>query len=117
MKTELKIILSIIVLIFFIDCDAQQVGVGISSSTVSIYNSANAKTSILLGDTTLKLDTFILKPNEVWQSPAYLKDPVIKIRSQNHVVTYLLKRGNSFMIYWNRKRKYWDVKKIRSRQS
>jgi hypothetical protein len=113
--TRLKLILSASITTIALNCCAQQAGLRITSQAVAITNDAKHKISILLGDTTVRLDTFSLAPKAVWHSPNYQNDPVIKVQTDSYIATYLLKRGDSFMIFWNKKRKYWDVKKIRNR--
>jgi hypothetical protein len=59
------------------------------------------------------LDTFELKANEVWYSPAYTVDPIIKIQTQNIIKTYQLRLGKNYMIYWNKRKKFWDINKTK----
>ena len=107
----MKKILSIIPMILvFAFCAAQQVGERLTKSSVVIYNNTKNKKIILLGNNT-KLDTFKLMENEVWLSPPFEYDPIFKLQTQNHVVNYQLKPGNYYMIFWNGKKKYWDLKK------
>ncbi len=113
----MKRILNVVILFFLvIPCNAQQAGERITSTLVIIYNNSNSKISILLGPPAGKMDTFNLKGNEVWYSPSYTKDPVIKIKTQSHVVNYQLRIGNSYMIFWNKKKKYWDITKTKNRK-
>lgn len=88
-----------------------QVGERIMETTVSIYNASNSEISFVLGDLSTNLDTFRLKKSEVWYSPAYNFDPVLKIQTQKTIKTYQLRLGDSYMIFWNKKMKYWDLTK------
>jgi hypothetical protein len=97
--------------LLFSSCAAQQVGERIMQTSVVIYNNNNQKMTIVLGEPAIKMDTFILKGGEVWISPVYKKDPTIKIQTKSHVANYQLKLGNYYMIFWNGKKKYWDLKK------
>ena len=72
--------------------------------------------SLLLGEDSLRLDTFKIKGNDVWFSPGYRKDPIIFIQTQAHVSKYQLRLGNYYMIFWNGKKKYWDINKTQKRQ-
>ncbi len=113
----MKKTLSIIVFfLLIISCNAQQIGERITSTLVIIYNNSNSKISILLGFPPERMDTFNLKAHDVWYSPTYSKDPVIKIKTQAHVVTNQLRIGNSYMIFWNTKKKYWDIIKTKNRK-
>ncbi len=92
-------------------CAAQTLGERVLQTSVVIYNNTNQKMSIVLGESANKMDTFRLKATEVWLSPSYKNNPTVKIQTKNHVVNYQLKLGNYYMIYWNNKKKYWDIKK------
>lgn len=35
------------------------------------------------------------------------------MQTQNHIVTYQLRLGNYYMIFWNEAKKYWDLKKTK----
>ncbi len=70
---------------------------------------------ILLGPVPTHPDTFTLKPNEVWHSPGYTRDPIIHITTQRVTIIYQLARGNSYMIFWREERKVWDLIKIQNR--
>jgi len=110
-----KLLSTVILSIFLITCKAQAVGERITKTLVTIYNNSNTRLSVLLGDPSVRMDTFKLKENEVWYSPTYANDPVIKVQTQHHVTTYQLRLGNSYMIFWNTKKKYWDIKKTQNR--
>ena len=115
MMIKLKIVFIAVISIVSSQSFSQQLGPRITESMVSLYNNSDRETSILLGDTAVRLDTFFIKAQEVWHSPSYVRDPVIKIQTGSFVATYLLRRGNSFMIYWNGRKKYWDLKRIQKR--
>lgn len=103
------------VILLFYSCDAQQAGERFTKTSVVIFNNTNNKTTILLGSTT-KLDTFKLKENEVWFSPSFTFNPTFKLQTKNHTVAYQLRLDNYYMIFWNNKKKYWDLKKTKKRQ-
>lgn len=112
----MKKLLSLLpVILLFAHGIAQQAGERFTKTSVVIYNNTNNKTAILLGSAT-KLDTFRLKENDVWFSPPFSFNPIIRLQTQGHIVTYQLKRGNYYMIFWNDKKKYWDLKKTKKRQ-
>ena len=115
MARVVKLRLSILLVCFLISCKAQQTGLRITSTIVSIYNKSNKETMILLGPIPTRPDTFTLKANEVWHSPGYTRDPIIHIKSQNVTIEYQLKLGNSYMIYWRKEQKFWDLEKIKNR--
>lgn len=117
----MKYLLSIVIFfILLVSCrtqaHSQQLGERLMSTAVGIYNSSNNKITILLGESSVKMDTFQVKENELWYSPSYNKNPIINIQTQNHLTTYQLKLGNYYMIFWNENKKYWDVKKTKKRQ-
>ena len=113
----MKQLFSISLFLFFIvSCAVQQVGERIAKTSLIIYNNSNNKKSFLLGETTLKMDTFKIKANEVWSSPVYNRHPIIKLQTQNHAVTYQLIIGKKYMVFWNVAKKSWDVKKMKKRQ-
>ena len=95
---------------------AQQGGIGITSSLVSVFNNSQSELSFLLGYPT-NLKSFKIKPQQVWYSPSFLTSPIIKIETQGITTEYQLKLGKAYMIYWNARKKLWDVKKIRERSS
>ncbi len=112
----MKKLLSLIsTFILFATCTAQNVqvvGDRISKTSVAIYNYSKNKTTILLGDST-KLDTFKIEDNSIWLSPPFKFNPIFKLQTQNFTVTYQLVLGNTYTIFWNDKKKYWDLKKIK----
>ena len=113
----MKHLLSILIgILFLINCNSQQIGDRVTKTSVVIYNNSNYKISILLGVSTLKMDTFKLKEKEVWLSPVYNRDPTIKLQTQNKVIAYQLKLDNNYMIFWNDKKKYWDIQKTKKKQ-
>lgn len=93
----------------------QQAGARITQTTVGIYTDANKKIKVLLGESVNKLDT-VTVADYVWYSQPYKKNPVLKIRTGNKNLTYRLKLGNIYMVYWNDPKKYWDVKKTNRRE-
>jgi hypothetical protein len=116
----MKIKHSILILLFLIligsSCKSQEAGVRITANLVVIYNNSNSKVSLLLGVPGAKPDTVSIKSNDVWYSPTYGSNPAIKIQTQKHISEYSLKLGNYYMVFWNSKKKYWDVKKTKPRQ-
>jgi hypothetical protein len=112
----MKKLLAIIPLLFLINsCTAQDalfMGQRVKKTTVTIYNRVNSVTTILLGSTT-RLDTFRLKSNELWISPAYGYNPIFKIKSQDTTVTYQLNISNSYLIFWNKEKRFWDLKEFK----
>ncbi len=113
----MKYLLSLVIFsTLLIPCVAQQAGDRFTKTSVVIYNNSNNKMSISLGESPAKMDTFKLNKSEVWFSPVYNRNPIIKIRTQNHVISYQLRLGDYYMIFWNNKKKYWDIKKTNKRQ-
>ena len=113
---KMKILFNIILLCTFAaSCTAQAVGQRITQNSVVIYNNSGNMISILLGEDSLRMDTFKIKGNDVWFSPEYHKDPIAFIQTQTHVGKYQLRLGNYYMIFWNDKKKYWDVQKTQKR--
>ncbi len=96
-------------------CVAQKAGDKISKTSVVIYNDADNDVSFLLGETS-KMDTFNVKENDVWFSPSFSFNPIIKLQTQSHILLYELRLGNYYMIYWNADKKYWDIKKTKKRR-
>lgn len=94
-------------------CLAQQVGTRIVETTVSLFNNSNNKLAILLGEPSSNMDTFELKANEVWYSPTYTINPIIKIQTRNIIKTYQLRLGKNYMIYWNKRKNVWDISKTK----
>lgn len=92
-----------------------QAGARFTETAVAIYNNTTNKITFLLGSNT-KLDTFTLKEKEVWLSPPFTFNPIFKMTTQNHTVTYQLKLNNAYMIFWNDRKKYWDLEKTQKRQ-
>lgn len=110
----MKHLLSILIIfISMFSCKAQQIGERLTKTSVVIFNNSKNSTSILLGESSSQMDTFKLKGNEVWLSPAYAHNPMIKVQTGKRIISYLLKPGNYYMIFWNDKKKYWDVKKTK----
>lgn len=95
-----------------VSCSA---GRRITANLVGIYNNSNAKMTIQLGETLKTMQNFTLKKHETWLSPNYNADPIIKIQTNDQVVTYTLQKGDYYMIYWNDMKKYWDVQKMNNR--
>ena len=91
----------------------QDLGARISKTTVGIFNNSNNKMEIKLGSSDSTLKVYQLPAMENWVSPAYNFDPLAKLESQNKTVKYRLKRDNKYMIYWDKNKKYWDLKKIK----
>jgi len=111
-----KLLSALTISFLFISCAAQyQIADRITKTSVVIYNNTNNELNILLGSKT-KLDTFKLEKNDVWLSQPYNFNPIFKIQTQNHIVTYQLRLGKYYMIFWNVKKKYWDLKKTKKRQ-
>ena len=111
----MKKLLSLAIFFFLAgSCHAQKAGERITSTLVILYNNSNTQLSILLGE--VKMDTFKLRENEVWYSPTYKSNPIIKIQTKGHLVVYKLKLGMSYMIFWDGRKKYWDLIKIESRE-
>lgn len=113
----MKYLISFIALfISFSTCNAQQAGERITKSAVVIFNNSNQDKYILLGETLAKADTFKIRKTEVWISPALKANPLIAIQTDTVVKTYQLKLGNYYMIYWNQRKKAWDIKRTIKRQ-
>jgi len=110
------LIIVVIFSFFLINCNAQKNPERIGRTSVSIFNNSNSMLTILLGDPSVKMDTFKLKENQVWSSPTYKNDPKINIQTQNHTVAYQLRLGKSYMIFWNKPKKYWDIMEIKNRE-
>lgn len=106
----MKKLISVLILSFsFVCCRAQEsIGGDYMESRIAIFNNTHTKISILLGDST-RLDTFKLKKNDNWFK--YDFNPIIKISTNNSIVTYQLLRGNQYIIFWNEKKNYWDLRK------
>jgi hypothetical protein len=116
MKIQHSFLILILLILIDSSCKSQQVGARITANSVVIYNNSNSKISFLLGVKGAKPDTVNIKSNDVWFSPTYGSNPVIKIQTQKHISEYSLKLGNYYMVFWNSKNKYWDVKKTKPRQ-
>ncbi|MGB5819280.1 MAG: hypothetical protein WBG90_07320 [Saonia sp.] len=114
----MKLIFSTIVFCLFLSsCLAQKVdhiGEELTKTTVRIYNNSESKKVILVGSIT-KLDTFEVAKNSTWLSPSYKFNPIVKIRTQDKIVTYKLKIGRFYMIYWKKNKERWDLKRIKNR--
>lgn len=110
-----KLLSFLTIILVFSSCAAQQAGERFTKTSVVIFNNTDNKTTILLGSTT-NLDTFKLKGNEVWFSPSFTFNPTFKLQTQNKTVAYQLKLGNYYMIFWNSKKNYWDIKKTKKKQ-
>lgn len=107
----MKNLLSILIaLLLFTSCWAQQLGERLSQTSVRIYNNSGSEITVLLGKEG-RMDTLRLEGNKEFLSPPYNFNPIIQIQTQKKIVKYTLKPGNFYMIYWNEKKKYWDVKK------
>ena len=113
----MKILFNIILSCFsIVSCTAQAIGKRITQNSVVIYNSSAKMISLLLGEASRRIDTFKIHGNEVWFSPEYNKNTVIFIQTQKHVSKYQLRLGNYYMIFWNGKKQYWDIKKTQKRE-
>jgi hypothetical protein len=101
----------------FISCLSQSKALPnrITQTSVVIYNDSNNRLTVLLGDPSTKMDTIILMENDVWTSPPLSFDPIIKIQTKKHIGEYQLSLGKYYMIYWNDKKKYWDIIKTNKR--
>jgi hypothetical protein len=110
----MKQLFSILFLLFALSAvtGAQQPGVGYAHSSVKIYNSSSQKIKILIGEYSAKMDTQLLNKNSTWFSPQYKSNPIVKIQTQEMVITYKLELGSSYMIYWNDQKKCWDLKRL-----
>jgi len=90
---------------------SMQPGEDFMKSFVVIFNNNDSRISFLLGDLT-NMDTVSLKEKEIWISPAYKVNPIIKIQTLDVTVVYQLTRGNYYMIVWNNEKRCWDISKI-----
>lgn len=108
------IVLGIILLFspnIFSQVGEKDIGDHIKESTISLYNSSSQNIKVLLGLTESVLDTFIIRKHQHWVSPKYYDDPIIRIKTNSTLVEYTLHLGNSYKIYWNERKKVWDLKK------
>lgn len=87
-----------------------QLGEGIYKDKVRIYNNSNSSKNILLGHNE-DFVNYLLDDNEVWLSPSFDFNPVVKIRTNDNIISYTLIRGFLYVIYWNEINKHWDIKK------
>jgi hypothetical protein len=83
----------------------------VTKTSVGIYNTSNNDIKILLGETDSTLDTFMIQKNSLWYSGFYKKNPLIRIKTGENIVTYSIRLNNYYLIYWNKKKKYWDLKR------
>lgn len=93
----------------------QAAGERITQTTVGIYTDANKRIKVLLGETAKTLDT-VEVADYVWYSRPYRNNPIIKIRTGSKNLTYQLKLGNIYMVFWNAPKKYWDVKRTKRKE-
>jgi hypothetical protein len=95
---------------------SQQEGKRISHTTLSIYNNSNKDLKIQLGLDTGHFQNYSIVSQEKWLSPTFPLNarPLFVIKTDNREVKYTLKLNSTYMIFWNNKKKYWDLKKIKN---
>jgi|GEM_PF-6664148 len=90
----------------------EQIGEGFYKDKIRIYNTSDSSKSILLG-LNEDFNDYILDENEVWLSPSFNFNPVVKIRTNEEIISYTLVLGNFYVLYWNEENQYWDFEKKR----
>jgi hypothetical protein len=113
----MKVLLSLLLLLVISQYTYCQIGPArVTATSIGIYNTSNQDIKILLGADSTSLDTFTVLNNSVWYSGFYQHNPIIiKIKTGQTVKAYSVYLGNYYLIFWNKKKKYWDVKKTQKR--
>jgi hypothetical protein len=93
----------------------QQIGKRISHTTLSIFNNSEEKMAIKLGLQKTDLTSYTIAAQEQWISPTFPAGakPFFILKAKNKERHYTLKLNTAYMIYWNNKKNYWDLKQVK----
>ena len=94
----------------------QQVSKRISHTTVGIFNNTDKKLDFQLGLSEEEFSNFQIFPQENWISPTFPagSKPLFRIRTQNKESKYSLRLNTNYLIYWNNKKKKYDLSKVKT---
>lgn len=92
----------------------QQQGKRISHTTLSIFNNSEKDLTIKLGLTTYDLKAYLIKSQEKWTSPTFpiRSKPITIIKTNDNEVKYTLRLNTTYMIFWDNRKKYWNLTKV-----
>lgn len=95
---------------------SQQISKRISHTTVGIYNNTDKKIAFKLGLSNAELRDFEIFAQENWISPTYPigSKPLFLIKTQDKESKYTLKLNTNYLIYWNNKKKKYDLSKVKT---
>lgn len=82
------------------------------ANNVIIYNNSNSEITISIGENLQKLNNYKINAQAKWISPKFEENPIIKIKSNKHIAEFILEKSITYMIFWNKTKKYWDLNKI-----
>ncbi len=90
-----------------------QPGERVIKTSVRIYNKTRQNIVVYIGETEETLDTISIGYKYTWISPPYLNDPIIIVPTKEMRASYQLNKGEIYMLFWNKGKKKWDIKKIK----
>jgi hypothetical protein len=114
----MKIIINVILLLFIVSASKAQIGPAeVTKTSVGLYNLENSDVRILLGKDRMSLDTFIIRKGSLWYSGYYEKSPIFIIKTGIVQKAYTLGLNNYYLIFYDSKKKYWDLRLTTKRGS
>ena len=97
---------------------AQQAGKRISHTTVAIYNNSDKNLNIRIGLNEQNLQTYMIMSQEKWIGPTFPLNskPLFRIKTDQKETKYTLRLNKTYMIYWNSRKKAWDLKSVKNEE-
>lgn len=116
MKKSNLILLTIALLALANSLYAQQAGKRISHTTVAIFNNSDKDVNIKLGLIRNDLYAYLIRSQEKWISPTFPLNsrPLLIVKTNTIEKKYTLQLNKTYMIFWNNKKKYWDITKVKN---
>jgi hypothetical protein len=118
MKKYIFISLLSVLLIGQHQLQAQQAGKRISHTTVAIYNNSDKNLNIRIGPNEQNLQTYMIMSQEKWIGPTFPLNskPLFRIKTDQKETKYTLRLNKTYMIFWNTKKKSWDLKSVKNEE-
>ena len=105
-----------LLLIYAGSCKAQQAGKRISHTTVAIFNNSDQDLNIRIGLNEQNLQTFMIRSQEKWIGPTFPQGskPLFRMKTDQKETKYSLRLNKTYMIFWNTRKKSWDLKSVKN---
>jgi hypothetical protein len=113
-----KIICLLVALFIFFGCRAQQLGERLSKTSVMIYNNSNEQLKFSLAIPQQRSWVYTIRPQEKsvpgpFQANSQL---IFSIGTGDTQKRYLLRLNNTYMIFWDKGAKLWDLRRLVNNQ-